>query len=545
MTAIRPHARSLIIRLLVTRYSLSWRDANAHLFDVAIRFVAASDEPRLILPSWRPGRYLMQNFGVNVREWSANLGKVAPNVWQADARRGDAVEVTYRYWAGVLDAGSSFLDRGEAYFNGSNLFMWVDGMRADECELTIDTDWPIATQLPRAGRQTFLARNYDHLIDSPVIAGLVAEEVFEASGATFRLMSIRCDAARFREPLRDVVREQTAVFGELPLSDYKFLIHGGDRWHGVEHEESSSIIVKRNAAEFDDHFLSIASHELFHIWNVKRMMPAAFAPYDYSRPTPTRLLWAMEGVTSYYGDLTLARSGVWSEPRYLQHLAATITELENSHARTHLSLAQASFDGWLQDPAHAHDKANAWFSFYVKGELVAALLDLTLREEGRTLDDVMRELWQQRVLDEDAVHRAAREPDFFARYVDGVEPLPYEELFATAGIAVVETRRPSTMGIRFRGEMVVDVVTQGGTGAAAGLLPGDELIAIGTTRVRSQADVPNAVARAGAECDVVFARAGTLETRRATLRDDGEVSVELRIVDEANARRREWLGRRG
>ena len=523
-------------------YALSWRDANEHLFDIAIRFVAPHDEPRLILPAWRPGKYQLQNFPANVRQWSANLRKLAPNVWVADASSGEEVEVRYRYWGGVLDAGSSYLDRDEAYFNGSNLFMWVDGLRSDECLLTIDTEWPVA---PHRG-QDFRARNYDHLIDSPTIAGGYAVQSFEESGAKIHLLSMECVTARFVEPLRAVVREQAAVFGELPLNEYKFLIHGADRWHGVEHEDSCSMLVKRGAADYDDHFLSLASHEFFHLWNVKRMMPAAFAPYDYTEPTPTKLLWAMEGITSYYGDLVLARSGYWSEQRYLQQLAREIELLEASHARTHFSLSQISFDGWVHDTSRPHDRGNAWYSFYTKGEIVSALLDLTLRATGTTLDDVMRVLWAERILDEDAVARVADEPAFFARYVDGVEPLPYAETLALAGIRYEERRKRSTLGVKMK-DGVIESVASGSTGAAADLLPNDELLAVRGLRVRSTANIEHALheAKPNDEIEVVYARNGLVGTRRVALRDDGAPEVRLHVEEEANALRREWLGRRG
>jgi predicted metalloprotease with PDZ domain len=529
----------------VIHYAISWGEAGEHLFDIAIRFVAPHDEPRLILPSWRPGKYLMQNFAANVRQWTPNMQKIAPSVWSVDARRGDEVEVRYRYWSGVLDAGSSYLDRTEAYFNGSNLFMWVDGLRSDECVLTIDTDWPIATQLPKADGK-YHARNYDHLIDSPTIAGLFSTQSFEEHGAAIHLISIGCDTARFVEPLRGVVREQVAVFGELPLHEYKFLIHAADRWHGVEHEDSCSMTVKRGAGEYDEHFLSLASHEFFHLWNVKRMMPAAFAPYDYTAATPTRLLWAMEGITSYYGDLSLVRSGYWSEERYLRHLAHEIELLESSHARTHVSLSQTSFDGWLHDASRPHDRGNAWYSFYTKGELVAALLDLTLRERGRSLDDVMRELWTQRILDEDAVARTAGEADFFARYVDGVEPLPYAEVFARAGIRFESKRKRTTLGVKIR-DQAIDSVASGSSAAAAGLLPHDELLAVRGMRVRSTADVEHALhdSAPGEEVEIVFARNGAVTTRRVHLREDGAQEIRLHIDEGGNALRREWLGRRG
>ncbi|HEV8435749.1 MAG TPA: hypothetical protein VGR95_20225 [Thermoanaerobaculia bacterium] len=526
-------------------YALSWRDTNEHLFDIAIRFVAPDDQPRLILPSWRPGKYQMQNFAANVREWTPNLRKLSPNVWCADAKRGDEVEVRYRYWAGVLDAGSSYLDRSEAYFNGSNLFMWVDGLRSDECVLTVDTEWPIACQLPGDGKE-LRARNYDHLIDSPAIAGPFAIQSFEESGATIRFVSVDCDTARFVEPMRGIVREQVAVFGELPLREYQFLIHGGDRWHGVEHEDSCSMIVKRGGGDFDEHFLSLASHEFFHVWNVKRMMPAAFAPYDYTTATPTRLLWAMEGITSYYGDLALARSGYWSEQRYLRHLAHEIEQLESSHARTHLSLSDTSFDGWVHDTTRPHDRGNSWYSFYTKGEIVAALLDLTLRARGMSLDEVMRVLWAERILDEDAVSRVIDDPAFCARYIDGVEPLPYAELFALAGVRFEIRRKRPALGLKLK-DGTIDGVASGSSGASADLLPQDELLAVRGLRVYSTHDVEHALheAKIGDEIEIVFARHGGVMTRRVNLKDDGTTEVRLHIEEEDNALRREWLRRRG
>ena len=525
-------------------YSLSWHDPNERLFDVAIRFTAPEADPLLWLPAWRPGRYLIMNFAANVREWSANLRKTGKSEWRVSAKRGEEVEVTYRYYAGVLDAGSSFLADDEAYVNGSNLFMCVDALRHEPCSLEIATNWPVESQLP-----DLKARDYDHLIDSPIIASPdMTVHSFEESGATIHLVFRGArETEQFIEPVRKLVREQAALFGGLPSRDYRFLYHMGDRWHGVEHEDSCSIIVKRSA-EGMDHFLSISSHEFFHLWNVKRIIPAAFVPYDYSRETPTRLLWAMEGVTSYFGDLTLARCGIWTEKEYLEHLQHEIELLENSPGRHVLSLAQASFDGWLHDAMH--DRANAWISFYNKGEIVAALLDLELRKAGRSLDEVMQTLWRDygqtgRGVEEDAVERIVALPGFFARYVDGLEPLPYEELFAAAGVAFVSRPRGASLGAKVRtseGSLMIESVTRGGAAMSAGLLPGDELIALDGTRTRHASDVKRVIDEAGErEIEVLFAHAGLVERRALTPRADGSVDIELHVIEPDNALRREWL----
>lgn len=559
-------------------YLLSWTNPAERLFEIAIRFTAPVDTPRLLLPAWRPGRYLIQNYAANVRDWSADEARVwkdGLHSWRIDARAGEEVTFRYRYYAGVLDAGSSFLDEEEAYFNGSNLFMLVEGLRQEEHRLTIaaPAEWTIETQLARDGDGAFIARDYDYLIDSPTIAAArLTRHSFVENGARIHLVfhgDERLDTEQFVEPVRAIVRYQAELFGGLPFREYRFLYHVRDRWHGVEHEDSSSIIVRRNSllgtkpgGEGYDHMLSITAHELFHAWNVKRMVPARFAPYDYWNATPTRLLWVMEGVTSYYGELSLVRSGLWSVERYLAHLESELQLLESLPARQHLSLSQASFDGWLSDPAQMHDHSNAFFSFYNKGEVVSALLDLTIRHETngeRGLDDVVRLLWNEygatgTGLEEDAMERAvarvADVGDFFARYIDGTEPLPYAELFAAAGVAFASAPGNPDLpvfGATLRaqeGTLVVSSVLRGGAAMSAGLLPHDELVALGETRLASEATLTAALRAipVGQSAELLIARAGVLRRLSLTAAPDPRPKVSLR-VSEASELRRGWLRR--
>jgi predicted metalloprotease with PDZ domain len=576
----------------VVHYLVSWGDPNERLFDLTIRFTAPADNPRLLLPAWRPGRYLIQNYAANVREWSAQgdderflrVWKEGKSSWRVEAAKGEEIRFQYRYYAGTLDAGSSFLDPEEAYFNGSNLLMMVEGLRAEEQTLTVaaPAEWLVETQLPRedAADQepdltgtTFRARDYDHLIDSPVIAaGVMTRHTFRETEATIHLIfrgDEGIDSERFIDPVKAIVRSQAELFGGLPFHEYRFLIHVGDRWHGVEHEDSCSIVVRREellgavpGSEGFDHFLSICSHELFHAWNVKRLVPAVFSPYDYGTETPTRLLWFVEGLTSYYACLTLVRSGLWTVQRYLEHLAKEIETLEGLPAQRHQPLSQASFDAWLSDPGQMHDRGNASISFYNKGEIVSALLDLAIRritDGAASLDDVVRSLWEEygrtgKGLEEDAIEsavaRVADVGDFFARLVDGVEPLPYEESFLAAGITFsAAARHPEepSLAVTFEpenGSLVVARVLRGGAAMEAGVLPGDELIALGATRLQRGTRLASALRGLGiGGVDELLAGRGGVVLRLALRgRPDPRPVIGLRI-EGASELRRGWLRR--
>src|SRR5581483_10216652 len=310
--------------------------------------------------------------------------------------------------------------------------------------------------------------------------------------------------------------------------------------------------IMNRKTEGTDHFVSMVSHELFHLWNVKRIIPAAFKPYDYLRETPTRLLWVMEGLTSYYGDLMLLRSGVWTAQRYLDDLADEIERLESAPGKEVLSLSQASFDGWLQE--QMHDRANAWISFYDKGKIAGALLDLELRRRGRSLDEVMLTLWRDygmtgRGVEEDAVERIAGLPEFFARYVDGADPLPYEELFAAAGVEFVSRRRPAGLGVKLaerNGALFAESVMRGGAAMSAGMLAGDEVLSIDGFRTRTVADAERAVKRAGeSEIEILFAHGGVVLRRQIAARTSDAVDIELKMADTDNALRDAWLRRDG
>jgi len=503
------------------------------------------------------------------------MDKIDKSTWVVKTRPGEKLSVKYQFFAGVLDAGSSFLSPDEAYFNGSNLFMMIADQREEPAllELQVPDGWSVETQLENHGKNSWYARDYDYLIDSPtIISPSLRIEKFTEAGCQVRLVfqgGSEIDTAQFTEPVKRIVRAHAKLFDGIPARHYRFLYHFADLWHGVEHEDSCSIALKRDemvgareGSEAFDHFLAITSHEFFHLWNVKRIMPAVFSPYDYSKESYTRLLWVMEGVTSYYGEKMLLLSGLWSRERYLEQLSTEINTLESSSGRRFLSLAQASFDAWLQEPAQMHDKARAWISFYNKGEIVAALLDLEMRKVTagrRSLDDLMRQLWTRyarkaRGLEEDSIRKAVTSvtgkdlSSFFDQFVDGVEPLLYAEKFAAAG---VEVESINSVGWKLRGVTLQSgarlVVSSAEAGSELRAL--DEIVALGDRRILTEAGMSKLLSaqKGGAEsAELTISRDGRLIRVRAPL--EQSVSQRLRLSIAATRDKaqdqllNQWLG---
>ena len=237
--------------------------------------------------------------------------------------------------------------------------------------------------------------------------------------------------------------------------------------------------------------------------------------------------------------------------RYLEHLRKEIETLEGLPARLHLPLSQASFDGWLSDPAQMHDHANAWYSFYTKGEIVSMLLDLTIRRAtngAKSLDDVLLLLWEKKILEEDAVEKAVAQVadvgDFFARYVDGVEPLPYAELFAIAGVSFASSpRKDPSLGAKIKmidGLLTIESVLRGGAGMDAGLLPNDEILSLNRTRTNNEAALDTALRGLDDSAELVISRAGVVKTLTLAARPDPRPQVTLRITEPSELRKR-WL----
>jgi predicted metalloprotease with PDZ domain len=402
-------------------YYVSFANPLTFYLQVQVQLAVPADaaEPlELQLPAWRPGRYELQNFGQKIQRVEAfdadsdqplPLQKQTKDRWQVAGAAGRTVRVQYNFYAHQMDAGGSWLDETQLYLNGIQCFMYAEGRRSEPCQLhlALPEGWQIACGMPEVATHVLAADSFDQLVDSPLIASPTLQHAeYEAGGLPFHVW-VQGSEARPNWPV--IVRdfkafseEQLRLFGGFPARDYHFLnqILPYKHYHGVEHLNST--VVTLGPAELlmteglYKEFLGVSCHELFHVWNIKAIRPAEMQPYDYTRENYFRTCFVAEGITTYYGEYLLARAGVRTAEQYFAELDTVLRKHYDDHGRYNLSVADASMDLWLD--GYKPGVPDRKVSVYHKGALVALLLDLHIRQQHnheRSLDDVMRRLWQE------------------------------------------------------------------------------------------------------------------------------------------------------
>ncbi|WP_339608798.1 M61 family peptidase [uncultured Roseivirga sp.] len=452
------------------QYSISYTNPNKHIIDITLKLSEVnSEELNLFLPAWRPGRYTIQNFAkhiLNLKAYDENgielsREKVTKDQWSVKVGSSKTVEVKYSYYAFQMDAGNSWLDDEQLYLNFINCLVYTEGRLNERCEVEIHvpTDYQFATGLTQTGVQKFETDSFYHLVDSPLVAAKKVRKIeYKVSTTTFYLWIIgelpRTDVEVIRD-FRKFTELQIEVMGEFPSSDYHFIYQclPYKHYHGVEHWNSTMITIGP-AAELKDRplykeFLGVSSHELFHTWNVIRLRPKEMTPYDFQHENYHETGFVTEGVTTYYGDLFLKRSGVFSLEEYLGELNKLLERHYLNEGRNNMSVASSSFDLWLD--GYEKGVPGRKVSIYNEGALLALILDLKIRLRSghqRSLDDVMRLMWQrfgknqagytyqdyQNVCEE--VYGVSLQ-DYFENYVSGTSPLENElkELFPQFGLS--------------------------------------------------------------------------------------------------------------
>ena len=514
-------------------YQVEVASLHAHLFRVTLTLAAPSALQTVSLPVWIPGSYLVREFAKNLQQLQArqaghkcNLQQQDKCTWQISCAEGVPLTLSYEVYALDNSVRTAWLDSARGFFNGTSLLLRVHGQENQPHHLQIPSvadapSWHLATGLAPVkinarGFGLYAAANYDELVDCPVELGAFWRGEFTACGVPHQLVVAGAPPSFDKDRLLadtqkiceteimfwhgDLASPQTAG-QHTPHSRYVFMLNAVDEgFGGLEHRNSTALICGRRdlprlgEAKTSDGYttlLGLISHEYFHTWNVKRLRPREFERYDWGRENHTELLWFFEGLTSYYDDLLLHRSGLMDSTRYVQGLNKTINQVLQTPGRLVHSLAQSSFEAWTKYYRADDNTPNITVSYYTKGALVGLCLDLRLRQSGHSLDAVMRGLWQRchgGPMGEDdllAVLHSVSGQDWhktLQRWVHSTADLPLQELLSAHGLTVHvdPSAWAQRLGLRVSEDKGVHLkfVFTDGAAQRAGMAPGDEWLGL-------------------------------------------------------------------
>ncbi|MDQ3696867.1 MAG: PDZ domain-containing protein [Gemmatimonadota bacterium] len=551
-------------------YTVTFNEATARArsVKVAMQFKTPGDAPAILsLPAWTPGAYEISYFAKWVSGFTATgdgkpleWDKVDHDTWRVQPRGSTRIVVAFDFRADTLDNAMSWSRHDFLLFNGTNLFLYPEGRSFDwPAAVRVETEpnWLVATGMTPAsgaGARTYTAPNYHDLVDMPFFVGRfeldsmrIAERWMRL--ATYPVGSVSGAARRqVWDQLAKMLPPQVAVFGEAPFTTYTVMqvtdsSFGGAS--GLEHQNSHLNVVSP-AAIGHPFMASLYAHELFHIWNVKRLRPADLWPYQYADEQPTTWLWMSEGVTDYYADLAQLRGGVIDSAGFLGVTAGKIQEVIDLPP---IALEDASLSTWITPTD------GTAYIYYSKGSLAGLMLDIMIRDASdnrRSLDDVMRALYRDTYkagrgfTSEDwwrAVSAAAGGggrsfEDVNRRYIDGRDPFPWAAVLPLAGMRfVVDTIREPRLGISTMETpdgIIVMGVDPGGAVASSGLRAGDQLLTIGELPV-TDADFPAKFTqrfgtREGAPVAITVRRGAEILTLRGSVRLHERYTVRVEAV---------------
>jgi predicted metalloprotease with PDZ domain len=497
------------------RYDLTFDSTTARnrIIKVMMSFDVSGKGPVLLsLPAWTPGAYEISNFARRVLAFSARTGdkplrwdKLDYDTWRLQPAGVQSVTVRFDYVADTLDNAMAWARPDFVLFNGTNLLPYPEGVGFDfPAAVTVNTqsNWVVATAMkPGGSPRSYREANYHDLVDMPFFVGRIDYDSMQVAGRWTRLATYPAgalqDSARKQvwDQISKMIPPEVAVFQEIPWDSYNVMLifeRGFAGASALEHQ-SSHVGIYNQGIIGNPILASITAHEIFHAWNVKRLRPADMWPYDYDQAQPTPWLWESEGITDYYADLALVRSGIIDSAQFMAvaaNKASTVAQAPPT------ALEDASLSTWI------HPTDGSGYLYYPKGSLAGFMLDVLIRDgsdNARSLDDVLRQLYRttyrkgRGYTGNDwwpAVTKAAGGrsfTEFYSRYVDGRDPYPLERILPLAGMRIrSDTIREPRLGIQTTADtsgIIVAGVLPGGVADEAGVEAGDQLLSLGALSV--------------------------------------------------------------
>lgn len=568
-------------------FTLSFVEPQAHYVEVEMSLQGFDqDFIDLKMPVWTPGSYLVREYARHVERVSAYADeehipctKVAKDTWRIQ-HQGKPVKVKYSVYGFEVSVRTNFIDSDHAFISPAGTFLYPDNYLhlPSTIAVLLPASWSkISTGLPTVENQahTFYAADFDILFDAPLEIGNQDVWHFEAAGIPHEFAMVgtaNYSQERLSKDITKIVEVETEIWGENPNKNYVFITHNYQSgFGGLEHLNSTVLAASRNSYAHPSaykNFLSLVAHEYFHLWNVKRLRPTALGPFDYSAENYTTGLWIMEGFTAYYDNLIVRRCGFFSEEEYLNQLAIDFNTVYNRQGYKIQSAALASFDTWIKQYRPDENSVNTSISYYNKGAMLAAAIDLKIIGEtkgAKRLDAVLKAAYQHFYVDK---NRGFEEDEFqeLAEQVSGVNlgeifyaahhdlELDYNDYFGRVGYQLIDQNAQHhelSFGIKTStndGRLLIKQIERNSAAWDAGLSVDDEIIALNGIRVDAAGKELEYIHETSQENDIIdllIARDGLLKTIPTPLRRSSKKIFVIKENPAASAAERElgklWL----
>lgn len=586
------------------QYLVDLTDAKNHYVHIQMRTTATNNQTQLMMAVWTPGSYLVREYARHIDSLEVTDGakqplpfkKIRKNRWSVETTPEQEIVVSYRLYCNEVSVRTNFVNHRFGVLNGAPTFLTIPQQMDQPHQVTLKLPkaWRrSATSLNRTGQEhTFVAANFDELVDSPIVAGLVDTYSFEAGGVEHQLVNVGesgyWDGKAVAADLKKIVDQHQQMWGTVPYDRYLFMNVIAEGRGGLEHDYCNLTLASRWAFRIPEKYqdwLSLASHEFFHTWNVRRLRPKPLLKYDYENEIYTDSLWVAEGITSYYEDLALVRSGLIDRKEYLKRLSKNIEKVQSKHGRNIQSLRDASFDTWIKFYRPDENSSNTRVSYYDKGAIVAFLLDAKIREvtqNERCLDDVMQAVYQkfQKTGYTQAGFRAVASEvanhdldPWFQNAIDSTNELDYGPALDWLGLEFTaaesdkdkptpdsepkesatdqadekasEDKKPDLwLGLKMEGNRVTSVKPLS-PAFEAGFNPKDNLIAINGFSIHESLETHLKQFNEGEQIEVMVSRRGQLLTLKASVALKPESNWKLGFLDEPSEDRQKnadaWL----
>ena len=397
---------------------------------------------------------------------------------------------------------------------------------------------------------TFIVPNYNDLVDAPIMYSKPDTTILKIGGADILIAVFspnkKATSKEIAENVKTLLEAQKEYLGgTLPIKKYAFVIVLSDNlkngsYGALEHSYSSFYYLPESSSEeLSQTIKDVCSHEFFHIVTPLSIHSVEIGDFDFNNPKMSKHLWMYEGMTEYAAGHMQMKYNLIDLPKYLDMLKSKIGNM-NDRYKDDIPFTVMSVDV-------LEKYKDQYQNVYEKGALIGLCLDIKLRQLSggkygtqNLMRDLSKYYGKEKSFNDnelfDKITEVTKFPEirqFFAKYVEGKEPLPIQETLKSVGIDYLKSRKKKEKTLGFsvynlginpvsKNIFIIDEDGIDEFGKKLGLQAGDELVSLNgkkldLTTFRAERGEYMSNAKDGDEVNYVV------------LRKDGDKKVETKL----------------